>query len=551
MHTYDIARRFHLNPSHWPISLKVAAGPVMVLGLLALMSYIGWSIADQHQRLISKNYEEHADYEETTLRLPHVLARIQRDLYKLTIWSQIDVEGPEVTSTLQSINDDLASVLDMLAKLNGQRSVERLKEAIERYSLGVEQALILIDRSPRVGATATRGVERAYLEADHAASILAESAKRLLDQQLQEAESSWQLLIIKFLVMIGAVGLLVPLIAIVSNRMIVSPIKNLATMVDQFRHGDFDVQIPWAARHDEIGLVARAMEAFRKNLIRNQILEREREELNQQLEWKVQQRTKELAEQKERLAQALKKEHKLNGLQRQFVSMVCHEFRTPLAIIDGNAQRIMKRRHTLSQDKLLGMLGKVRISVARLTELMESVLSASKLEAGSIEIDPTPCNLVALITEVASNYREVNPTYEISSDVTMLPERFIVDEKLIRQVVSNLISNAVKYSPDGTPINIEAKLCDNGGVQIAVCDRGVGIPEDELEKLFQRFFRATTSTGIAGTGIGLHMVKAIVDMHGGQIEVASQIGVGTTFTVYLPDRDGDETPDCDKIVKAA
>ena len=269
----------------------------------------------------------------------------------------------------------------------------------------------------------------------------------------------------------------------------------------------------------------------------NEILLRERQQMNRELERKVDERTQQLNDQKERLAVALEKEHELNRLQRQFVSMVCHEFRTPLAIIDGNAHRIIRRHEKIPPDQLVGGLGKVRNSVARLTELMESVLSVSKLEAGTIELKPTPCNFKDLILEVANTYLEVNPTYEISADVKGLPEHFIADPKLMRQVLSNLISNAVKYSPDGAQIDIEATSCHDGGIKIDVHDRGVGIPADELDKLFKRFFRASTSAGIAGTGIGLHMTQAFVEMHGGRVDIVSEVGVGSTFTVSLPRRD--------------
>ncbi|MEM7042057.1 MAG: HAMP domain-containing sensor histidine kinase [Pseudomonadota bacterium] len=489
--------------------------------------------------------------EEVALRLPHTLARIQRDLYKLTIWVQIDVEGPEVTSTRESIGIDLNDVSLMLSKLEEQPLHDRLDEAVRRYNRAVGQALLLIQRSPHVGATATRGMERVYLEADEAANLLATTAEEQFRERLQETRASWRSLVTTFLIMFGVLVSLVPLLALSSRRMIALPIKNLAGVVDKLRHDRLDVDVPSTDRRDEIGLVARAIEAFRENLIKSKALEKEREELNQSLERKVEERTQQLAEQKERLAQALEKEHQLNGLQRQFVAMVCHEFRTPLAVIDGNAQRIMKRRETIAPERLMGGLGKVRVSVRRLTELMESVLSASKLEAGSIEFDPAPCNLVGVIEEVAANYREVNPSYDITADVAKLPERFVIDAKLIRQVVSNLLSNAVKYSPDGAEVSIEANSCDDGGVTIAVRDQGVGIPEDELKKLFQRFYRASTSTGIAGTGIGLHMVEALVNMHDGWIDVASEVGVGTTFTVYLPKRDDINTSDCDKIVDAA
>lgn len=534
----NLACRSCLNPNHWPISRKVAAGPAILILLLGMVVFLGWSVAGDHQELMSRSYEEQSASEEIAFRLPHVLARVQRDLYKLTIWAQIDVEGPEVTSTLEGIDGDLADIGNMLSRLEGRPLFDQLDQAVGRYERAVRQALILIQRSPRVGATATRGIDRVYLEADATASRLAAVVKELFDQRIHESHASWQRLIIKFLVLIGAVVLLVPLITMGSDRMIAKPIMNLARVVDQFRQGQLDVDVPSTTREDEIGLVARAMEAFRANLIRNQILEREREQLNQQLERRVEERTQQLAAQTERLAQALEKEHELNGLQRQFVSMVCHEFRTPLAIIDGNAQRIMKRCEKMPPDRVRDILGRVRLSVSRLIDLMESVLSASKLEAGAIKMDPAACNLAEMITEVANNHRELNPAYKIETEIAGLPESFVVDIKLMRQVVSNLLSNAIKYSPEGAQVRIEATSCEDGAVKIAVRDQGVGIPADELENLFQRFFRASTSTGIAGTGIGLHMVKTLVDMHDGHIDVDSDVGVGTIFTVCLPPRDG-------------
>lgn len=523
----------------------------MLIALLALIVLLGWPVVQGHQRLMSQTFKEQIFNDETALRLPHVLARIQRDLYKLTIWAQIDVEGPEVTSTLHAIDDDLDETRRMLSRLAGQPMAGRLEKAIQRYGLAVEQALILINRSPRLGATATRGMESVYREADQEANNLAKAVKERFDQKLSASHASWKQLVDNILTMIGVVGVIVLLLAVATANMIAKPIKNLASVVDQFRHGKLEVQVPWTMRKDEIGLVARAIESFRVNLIRNQILEREREQLNQELEQKVDERTHQLAEQTKRLEQALEKEHELNGLQRQFVSMVCHEFRTPLAIIDGHAQRLIKRHATLAPDRIEAALGTVRTSVRRLTDLMESVLSASRLEAGAIEMTPAPCDLAEMIDEVVSNYREVNPTYRITADVDALPEQVTLDVKLMRQVVSNLLSNAVKYSPDAAHVRIEAASCDDGGVKIAVHDQGVGIPEGEVEKLFDRFFRASTSTGIAGTGIGLHMVKALVDLHGGRVDIKSEVDVGTTFTVYLP-RLGDlDAPDHGEVVTAA
>jgi signal transduction histidine kinase len=485
------------------------------------------------------------------LRLPHILALIQKDLFKLTIWSQIGVQGAEIRSTEESISAALHTISDLVDSLDDEHSSEALETNIRRYGNAVAQALILIKRSPAVGATATRGMEQVYLDAESAVAALAEAAHAQFDQGLQSRLESWRGSAVRFLLMIGGVALLVPAFAIGSDRLIARPVKQLAQVVDSFRGGRLDVRIPWTTRRDEIGLVARAIESFRQSLIRNQELEREREQLNQDLERKVEERTQELAEQKERLAIALDKEHKLNGLQRQFVSMVCHEFRTPLAIIDANAQRVIKRHETMAPERMVAALGKVRTSVTRLTNLMESVLSASRLEAGTIKMEPAPCDLAEMINEVASNYREVHPDAEITVETSALPPRFSADVNLLRQVISNLVSNAVKYSPDGASVRNSAAALGDGGVEIAVQDGGLGIPAAERDKLFERFFRASTSTGIAGTGIGLHMVKAIVDMHRGRIEVASEEGVGTTFTVYLPRSQDKSAADQEAISQVA
>lgn len=246
--------------------------------------------------------------------------------------------------------------------------------------------------------------------------------------------------------------------------------------------------------------------------------------------------------QADRLQAALDREKDLNGLQRQFVSMVCHEFRTPLAVVDGNAYRLLRRYKTMAPEKAEESLTKIRLSVVRLTDLMESVLSAARLEAGTIKFEPKPANPIKMIEEVVANHQEVNPNYRLRANLEQLPDSHIMDAKLMRQVVSNLLSNAVKYSDPGTQIWIEGSKTGDNGFCLSVRDEGVGIPADELDRLFERFFRASTSTGIAGTGIGLHMVKALVDLHGGIIDVASEVGSGTTFSFTLPNLIQEATP---------
>ncbi|MGI9493002.1 MAG: sensor histidine kinase, partial [Geminicoccaceae bacterium] len=148
--------------------------------------------------------------------------------------------------------------------------------------------------------------------------------------------------------------------------------------------------------------------------------------------------------------------------------------------------------------------------------------------------------------------REISKDLQIVYDPGDLPIDIHADGKLLRQVFSNLISNAVKYSPGSSKIWINGYR-SNGMIVISFHDQGVGIPEKELESLFGRFFRATTATGIPGTGIGLHLVKNLVDMHAGTIEVESATGEGSTFTISLPvDKPSEEPmPICEALVETA
>lgn len=233
------------------------------------------------------------------------------------------------------------------------------------------------------------------------------------------------------------------------------------------------------------------------------------------------------------LEQALAKEREINETQRQFVSLVSHEFRTPLAIIDGQAQRVMRRIDKESPEGIAASMGKCRASVARLIGLIESVLSSSRLEAGALEFDPSPCNLIELLLDVARTQESINPSHRVLCDIDQLPADIAADEKMVRQIFTNLLSNAVKYSPKASEVWVEGRR-EGADVVIAVRDRGVGIPENEMEKLFGQFFRASTASGIAGTGIGLHLVKRLVEIHGGDISVTSVANEGTTFTLRLP-----------------
>ncbi len=263
--------------------------------------------------------------------------------------------------------------------------------------------------------------------------------------------------------------------------------------------------------------------------------ENELEVYRNHLETMVVERTAEIDRQAEQLERALEQEQKNNTLQREFVALVSHEFRTPLAIIDGAAQRIERRKGKLTPEDLKPRVAKIRSAVQRMTDLIESVLSIARLDAGKIEMESQRIDLAALVTEVCQRHQEISKEHAITTDVDSLALPYWGDPKLLDQVFTNLVSNAIKYSPGATEVEVRGR-CEHDHAVISVRDHGLGIPENEIPKLFERYFRATTSTGIAGTGIGLNLVKELVEMHDGHICVESAHGKGTTFTVSLPIR---------------
>lgn len=241
----------------------------------------------------------------------------------------------------------------------------------------------------------------------------------------------------------------------------------------------------------------------------------------------------ELNNQARRLGDALNQEKEYNALHREFVSMVSHEFRTPLAIIDGAAQSMLRRGSTMPPDKVVARLDKIRKAVVRMAGLVESTLTVERIDAGQVDFNPRKCNLPNLIIEICGRFQELDKEIIINIEIEDLPSDVIGDIERLDQIFTNLISNSVKYSPGGSCITIRGSE-NEGFAEVIVEDTGLGVSPEDLKHLFERFFRAQSSTGITGTGIGLYLTKKLVEMHSGKISVSSELGKGTVFVIGIP-----------------
>ena len=249
-------------------------------------------------------------------------------------------------------------------------------------------------------------------------------------------------------------------------------------------------------------------------------------------EAKRHQATVALHRKQEELLRALDHEKAVNTIQKNFIWTISHEFRSPLAIIDSSAQMLARRGgggHGPGGERLES----IRAAVTRINALIDQILSAARAESDRLTLHPQPCDIAELIADVADEQTQVAPGHVILCRLDPPRRPLEVDPVLIRQVLGNLLSNAVKYSPQAERVTVTGRSEDEG-YAIMVRDEGVGIPADELEHVFERFYRASTARGIPGTGLGLDLVRNIVAKHGGSVEVESAPEAGTTFRVRLP-----------------
>ncbi len=234
----------------------------------------------------------------------------------------------------------------------------------------------------------------------------------------------------------------------------------------------------------------------------------------------------------EDIRKALEKEQQLGELKSRFVTMASHEFRTPLTTIASSATLIGKYTQTEQQEKRDKHIGRIKSNVKHLTSILNDFLSLGKLEEGLVENNPEPISFPSfcqeLIEELEGNLQEGQQVVYEHLGI----ENSSFDPKLLRHILINLLSNAMKYSKPQSKIWL-ATECSEKSTTISIKDQGIGIPAEDLEHLFSRFFRATNTGNIQGTGMGLNIVRKYLDLMGGRIEVDSILNKGTTFTIYF------------------
>ncbi|MEQ1751417.1 MAG: PAS domain-containing sensor histidine kinase, partial [Prosthecobacter sp.] len=256
--------------------------------------------------------------------------------------------------------------------------------------------------------------------------------------------------------------------------------------------------------------------------------------INHTLEQRVNERTVELSLAKVEISRALDQERELSELKSRFVSMVSHEFRTPLGIIMSAIELMQHYDGRLTVEKRAELQMDIFSATRLMAGLMEQVLVLGRVEAGKLACKATSCELDILISKLTD---ECLSATNRRCPVTWCAENNLdgaqADDSLLRHIFGNLINNAVKYSPEGSEVLCTARREGDDAV-FQVIDHGIGIPETDRARLFEAFHRCSNVGEIPGTGLGLVIVKRCVDLHEGTMQIDSTIGKGTTFTVRLP-----------------
>jgi signal transduction histidine kinase len=351
------------------------------------------------------------------------------------------------------------------------------------------------------GKVQTDEIRRLFTRFRGAENALAAQASR-------DADERTNLAVLIGGVAVGASMALIVLFGIVLARSIGRPVRAVADGAGRIAGGELSLRLP----EEGPGEVGELTHAFNEMAER---LEASHDELEQQNE--------ELRESER--------------MKTELVSIVSHELRTPLASVLGFTALLLKREFDPATRR--HYLGIVDAQARRLAALLEDFLDVQRIEHEGVDLTTEKVDLADLLDEQAQLYAAQSPKHQLEVELAERPLTVRGDPGRLAQVVGNLLSNAIKYSPEGGTVELVAGRSAEG-VRIAVRDEGLGIPEDQQDRIFTKFFRGDASaTGITGTGLGLAVSREIVEAHGGRIGFDSDPGQGSTFWLELPGANGE------------
>ena len=307
---------------------------------------------------------------------------------------------------------------------------------------------------------------------------------------------------------------------------------------------DFPVEVSLSYFHldEELYVVAYVLDITAKQDAAQELVAQHQRvaRLNAELEQKVADRThalmntlEQLEQRGRELTQALAAEQELGEMKSRFVSMASHEFRTPLTGVLTSAELIANYAQGPQKDKQLKHVDRIRSSVKHLNDILEEFLSVGRIEEGRVEATPATLDMPVLLSETVADVQGLLKAGQRIACATECASLIRLDASLLRKILVNLLSNALKYSGENAVVRVQA-ACATGQLELTVQDQGVGISKEDQTHLFERFFRARNVSTVPGTGLGLYIIAKYLELMGGTIALRSELNVGTTVTLTIP-----------------
>ncbi len=452
-------------------------------------------------------------------------------------------------------HDDALQTVDGL-----EETVRGILLNLDRYRESVSIIITTNDRQARLlhnGIANARGEEilSTIQRVNASAGLMIERLRALTRRLLRHTERTIE-------ASVGAVGLIFVLTLVYllwsMNRLFGTLLRGTESVI----RDDLSFRLPLASRRDEIGLLATRFNLMAERLQARDMQIREKtgeieeanlrlHDLNETLEEKVQERTHDLQssleqfrrtsialeDSKRRLEAANQDLVRANKAKANFLSIISHELKTPLSVINGFLSLILDERY---ENDAKHLREAVQISKRRgeqLSRMIDELIDLSRLDARSLVLRRLPTDVAAILRELGAEFEEEFRRRELRFSLHLPPElpALVCDPDKLRQVFTNLIDNALKFSPDAGEIELTAE--DRGEEILFTCrDTGIGIPDAERERIFEKFYQIDSSATrrFGGAGLGLSIVREIVTLHGGRIWVESTPGHGSTFFISLP-----------------
>jgi signal transduction histidine kinase len=482
------------------------------LAVLVGAAFIALILAVSAQREATDREARSKDVTVASLRLEKLVSDIESSFLNFTVTGADSSLGP-YREARERVRPQLR-VLDELVQDDPPQSrrATRLDNQIRDYVYSYVPTLIPILREePGITKADETFAQNNQLWTDEIRRLFAafrEAENKLAAQAGRDADQRTDLAVFVGALAVGASMALIALFGIVLARSVGRPVRAVADGAGRIAGGDFSYRLP----EEGPGEVGELTHAFNEMAERLEVSHAELEQQNEEL-------------------------RESERMKTELVSIVSHELRTPLASVLGFTALLLKREFDPPTRR--HYLGIVDAQARRLAALLEDFLDIQRIEHAGVDLATERVDLADLLDEQAQLYGAQSPKHRLAVELAERPLTIRGDPGRLAQVVGNLLSNAIKYSPDGGTVELVAARSGEG-VRIAVRDEGRGIPRDQQERIFTKFFRGdASSTGITGTGLGLAVSREIVEAHGGRIGFDSDPGQGTTFWLELPGGNGE------------